>query len=393
MLDFTKYLALGALITKKADSVIFEQGENTDGSLYVVQKGAVELVSTVASSEGLPFLYCEDGESFAEESTFTNGTVLYTAKTIDESVIVKFSKAAIVSICQKDGVFALALLQNLAKKDKAIIKKELVAKREIVKKVESEHVHETVSIQESVSHLFPFGFTPLNIPEPETFKDYVISETAVCPLCGKTIDIPLMLESRLSLVETKNDLHKIYKNFETAWYTIWSCPHCYYSDFHYDFEKASIFNKDEILEKLAVIKQAIKVDFSFPRIVDDSIVQYYLAIYCAELLGEDHPKFSKLWLQLSWLYDNVNATNLARQCSEKSLHHYNELYYNSIKEFDPVSEQACLLVMSELTIATGDLDKAYQMLFDAKAIKGGNRYYGIKIERRLEELRELRKNK
>ncbi|MEG2814389.1 MAG: DUF2225 domain-containing protein, partial [Oscillospiraceae bacterium] len=100
-------------------------------------------------------------------------------------------------------------------------------------------------------------------------------------------------------------------------------------------------------------------------------------------------KMAKLWLQLSWLYRDIKDDEMYKKAARKALDYYSKMYYNSSQKLEPINEQACDVVMAELFIVFEDYERAMNLLLEAKKMDGGNRYYSLRADRRLQDVKDL----
>jgi len=177
-----------------------------------------------------------------------------------------------------------------------------------------------------------------------------------------------------------------------VWFNIWTCSNCYYSSFYNDFEQGLSKNTIEELNKtLTDLRSNVSLTITSPKNVEQVFAQYYIALKLAETASADNLVFSRLWLQLSWLYSDCGDSNMTQYAGKKALEYYNKAYYESHVTFDPQNEQQLLMVLAELNIRYGDKEKALNQLYSVKTLKEGARIYRFKAETRIDELRDMMK--
>lgn len=393
MFDVNSIMKLGKIIMVKENEKIFEEGTRASNYIYVVFSGRVGIFSKkIKKDNDLKIGEISAGSIFGEESAFSTNAHCYSAIALEKTALVLLTIDKFREACSTNPLFSISSIEGLTKRINKIYYKEVMPEKEIEKRESlKKEIAQEIKVNNVDNEIFPFGVKLYNITEPDTFKDFLYDYEVVCPLCKKKINVKTQLTARLSLVETDFFLHKHYKNFEPVWYNIWVCPHCYYSNLHYDFEEMSgTFNEDKLIKLLEKIKNQVKLTFSTPKNIDESIASYYLAIYCAEFYDAPYLKRAKLWLQLSWLYQEVKDETMYKNAAKKALDYYCKMYYDSNENLDPVHEQACLIVMAELFILFDDLERALVFLTNAKKLEGGNRYYMLKAERRADDVRDMR---
>ena len=64
-------------------------------------------------------------------------------------------------------------------------------------------------------------------------------------------------------------------------------------------------NTKKIRERSEDLKKKIKFEFSNPRKIGEVFVSYYLMLQSLQVGKSDPAGLAKVWLRLSWLYDDV----------------------------------------------------------------------------------------
>lgn len=394
MFDLNRIMGFGKIIMVKENESIFEEGSATTNLIYVVFSGRINLFSKqIRPNENLKISELTAGSIFGETSALTKKAYTFSAVAFEKTALIILTVQQFKEVCMSQPQFAISSIEGLSELMnrsyyKEFIKEKPVAQVEAKRDVKANKV----VVSGENNEVFPFGIKLYNITEPETHKDYVYDYEATCPVCKKKLAVKTQLTARLALVETDFFLHKHYKNFEPVWYNIWTCPHCYYSNLYYDFEETpGLYNDVAFIEALSKIKKQVQLTFTYPKNVDEAISSYYIAIFCAHFYGAPFLKIAKLWLQLSWLYQEVKDEEMYRKAAEKALEYYCKMYYDSHETLEPVHEQACFIVMAELFILFGDLDRALTFLVNARKHEDGNRYYMLRAERRADDVRDMRK--
>lgn len=394
MVDLNSLMGFGKVVMVNENEWIVREGEPAQSQMYVVFSGRVALYSNVIKKEETIKTFELIPEMmFGEDAIFHGNSYVYGARAVERSALICITRENFVNACIQMPEFAVSVVKGISAKLSRLYYKDVFKEPEQAKpKIET--TAKEVKISAADQAIFPFGIKLYQITEPETQKDYIFDTEVKCPLCKKTFTAKNQLTSRLALIETEWDLHKKYKNFEPVWYNIWTCPHCYYSDLYYDFEEfENPFDEVALSAVLEKVKGQVKLNFTQPKNIDEAIAGYYIAIYCAMATNEPYLKSAKLWMQLSWLYAVAGDNEMQEQACKKALEFYEKMYYNSHEKLDPVNEQACLIVMAELYVRFGDLDRALTFLYNAKKLEGGNRYYMARADRRMDDVRDMRKEK
>ena len=242
----------------------------------------------------------------------------------------------------------------------------------------------------SLKDLYPFGTPHYSLTASEEDASYMYKHTLTCPVCGQQFTISVLATSRLQLKKIDSDLRKHYKNLEPLWYRIWHCPHCYYAAPSEQFEEKpdTLSRADAVIKAMSVFKKADVLSYTEPRNINQVITSMYLALLWAQFGDSTYTIRAKLWLYLSWMYDDLGEKDLYLKTTEKALEYYRRMYYTSRQEFEPAAEQTCFLIIAELFIRLGDLPHAYESLVHVTTLKTGKRLYIMDAKNRLSDIRE-----
>lgn len=391
MFDISNIIRFGKMIMANENELICDEGTPSSGLIYVIVSGEVSIFSNkINVNEKCKMLEFSKGDTFGETSLFGKRAYPYSAVVTKKAVIISLYEQQFLDACKAFPELAISSIKCISKELNCLFYKEFIPQKKEAEKVITDNVQK-VEIKKENAVIFPIGVKLYNENEPKTYPDFVYDYETVCPICKSKVVVKAQHTTRLVMTQTDYDLHKHYKDFEPVWYNIWTCKNCYYSNLHYDFEKplpAHISEKD-LVEHLKKVKEEVKLNFTFPKNIDEVFATYYIAIYCATFYEANNIKMAKLWLQLSWLYRDIEDNEMYLKAAQKALDYYCKMYYDSNEELEPINEQACYVVMAELFILFKDYDRALKFLLDAKKIDGGNRYYTLRADRRAQDVRDL----
>ncbi len=209
-----------------------------------------------------------------------------------------------------------------------------------------------------------------------------------CPICGTKFNEKSILYSLLRTVSTEFDLRIKFKDFDPMWYSILVCPTCKYANLEKDYMDVGRNEGAKISQKLKEGGVAdIDKIYGDKRTVDDVIIAYYIALSCIEELNDNEVTKAKLWLNIVWLYEDVQDTEMAKFASTKALEHYNHIYQFTRKLETPEAEQQIFMIMAELNLRLGEKTQAMQLLSQAFKSESSNRVYKEKCRRKFEDLK------
>ncbi|MDR3541422.1 MAG: DUF2225 domain-containing protein [Desulfosporosinus sp.] len=207
-----------------------------------------------------------------------------------------------------------------------------------------------------------------------------------CPVCGNSIELQVVRYTKLALDRVDFDSRRHFVGIEPLWYSVQICPHCKYTNMIEDFDKLPERAKSLIPQKLSELKYEISGDFTTERTIDQVFTLYYLALHCIEGLNNKSLE-SKLWLRLTWLYEDVAESKLSKMASEKALILYKELFQNSRNQSTVEQDQHMTMLLAELCVRNGLMAEAQQYLRDTVVHKGGNKVLNESARDRMRDIR------
>jgi len=197
----------------------------------------------------------------------------------------------------------------------------------------------------------------------EDYSDNVLEKEITCPLCNNEFHADLIRTSKL--VTSKNDklFRKVYSNMKPLASNIWTCPHCYYSQYYYNYHAIPVYKKEPLKELLKRIKPSIRVMNTNKDDINIVFVKYFLAIFMEENTPAPNMlNLGKYWLNLHWLYSDVKDNNMAGIALGKAHYYYKEAYFNSRLRLSPEEELRLGVLVAELDTVCHEERDAYNLL-------------------------------
>jgi len=245
----------------------------------------------------------------------------------------------------------------------------------------------SVPIAASASSIYPEGHKNYpGIVKPEYMK-LVFPKEYNCPFCKKEFKDYRVFRSKLyENAPMRYDLRKFYSNFETEWYDILTCRHCFFSAFHNYFTDPKPMQKSKIEKALIDAQSETTLDFDAERGIDFVFTAHYLAMLCSD----GYPSMgnqlrAKLWGNLSWLYEDVEDKEMERFAAIKAAETYELVYTGS--RLTPVQEQITCLSIAGMQHRAGIDNNLKKFLFTAKTQTGGDKMYAKLAEDFMYELK------
>lgn len=179
-----------------------------------------------------------------------------------------------------------------------------------------------------------------------------------CPICENSFTSKKIRSRFIKLVHTDTDFCPSYSPPENnpIYYQIFVCPKCGYS-YQEDFsEYFPPKTKEDIIKK--VCANWNPQDFSGKRTIEDAIITYKLAVYCATLKKEKHVIIAGMYMKLAWLNRLLENKDQEQRFLKLAIQEYTETY--SVQDYlgTPVSEVRVLYLLGELSWRTGNIKEA-----------------------------------
>ena len=241
--------------------------------------------------------------------------------------------------------------------------------------------------------IFPEGhkYYPV-IAKPE-YTRLVYPKDYSCPFCKKDFMDNKVFRSKLyEAAPVRYDLRRFYTDFQTEWYDVITCRHCYFSTLHNYFTEPKPMQKAKIENELTAVRASILLDFDADRDVNFVFTTHYLAILCAGGYRASSGRLitSKLWGNLSWLYEDVGDEDMMRMAADKAAEEYEAIYKET--RLTPAQEQITCLSIAGMQFRAGVDRNLKKFLFTAKTIKEGEQTYAKLAEDFLYEIRAAEEN-
>lgn len=243
--------------------------------------------------------------------------------------------------------------------------------------------------------LFPEGHKIYGILAPETHQNFLFEKQVTCPVCNTEFAARNPRMTKLRLDRRENDLREVYVDFEPLWYSIRTCPYCLYSENYNDFDKLGKLSPERLRpyrEKALQLQGKISLPPADPLSIDRVFLSYYLAIYFAEVEQENPLSLAKLYLALSWLYQDEGDEELYHRSWKLAFDNYYQAYYGTTNlRLEPEHEQQLCLILGELYLRQGDVNEALKHFYAAIRNQDGTAFYNNLARDRYMEVKEQRR--
>jgi len=237
--------------------------------------------------------------------------------------------------------------------------------------------------------IYPEGHKHYNVMLSPGHEELLTDKNIDCPVCGKDFTLYQLRTSKFKLVRLERDLRQIFEDVDEIWYNIWTCPHCKYSNFHYDFPRMKAVNKEKLLEEMPALLEEFKVPETQKTTYNEVFDSYYLALACKKIVGSTAYEVGRLWLHLAWMYKDVDDDEMFNFAYEKAREHYAKGWFNERVQLTPEGEQKLAILISEMHRHAKMYDEARKFAFEAINMKRGTKVLKELARERLLEIKEL----
>lgn len=241
-------------------------------------------------------------------------------------------------------------------------------------------------------NLFPDGHKNYHQAAPNVYNDFLISSQARCPVCEEGFEAKKQYLSKMKFTRMDSDFRKHYTDFEPLWYSLWVCPHCYYTNYYTEYADIPPYKKQNVLARTQELRKQFPFSYSEPRTIDEVFTAYYLALMCADFYNASPLKLAKIWLQLSWLYHDVNDAEMFDVASSQALKNYYDVIYKTGENLSIVQAQQCFILLGELYLLKGNEKEALRHFYTAIKKDGGKESFNQQAEERIHDIRREKMN-
>ena len=266
-----------------------------------------------------------------------------------------------------------------------------VAKTKATKESKKEMPEKAEKIQVGDLELLPPNHGHYELVAKGTDSNFYYKKQVVCPICENNFTATIPRMTKLRLEKRENDLREVFKDFDPLWYAIRTCPHCLFSKYHADFDKTHHLSKKGLQPyKERALKVAGKILLPTNQVlsINEVFVNYYLALFFEEI--DNTPlTMAKLYMSLSWLYQDVKDEELYEYAWNKAFNYYYQVYYKTnLAGLTSSHEQQLCIVLGELYYRKGEKLEALKHFYAAIRRNDGLSYYNNLARDRYMELKD-----
>jgi DNA-binding NarL/FixJ family response regulator/uncharacterized protein (DUF2225 family) len=239
-----------------------------------------------------------------------------------------------------------------------------------------------------LNELYLLGYKHYSLDLAEPKDNVTYAKKVTCPICDNPIEIQAIRFTKLAIDKVDHDSRQHFAGFEPLWYVVQICPNCKYANFAEDFTKITERDKKIILEKLSKLTINLEINSMGLRNIDQVFTAYYLALFWLNGTTTNKLLEGKLWLRLTWLYEDVNDPELSKLAAEKALASYKDFYQNNRAQTSIEQDQRLRILLAELCVRNGLKNEALKYFRDTIVHKGGNKVLNETARDRIHDINE-----
>ena len=384
MVDIALLAKLGGVRTYHTDENIFNAGD-CGREMFIILKGKVGVY--IISIDGFPIKVAElcAGDFFGEMSLLEGMPRSANIEALEDTIVLVIDENNFEKVIAQQPSLAYRIMKGMSNR----LRKQ---NEEICQLRPGEACQSTAEAKPAVqildNSIFPPNHKNYSLTAAPDDELLLFDREVQCPVCEESFKVQSIRSSKLRLNKVENDMRQRFAGFEPLWYLIWVCPHCYYANFNFEFKQVSAIHRKKLLEHAKDLQNKVKIQFSTPRKIDEVFVSYYLMLQSLQIANNDPAAPAKVWLRLSWLYNDVQDEEMFKFASQKALDMFKDSYYNGCRDSSVEQEQRLSMLIGELSLRMGDETEAIKFFRGALVRKGGgNNNINRQAEDRIAELR------
>lgn len=406
MLNIKKLISVCSVRRFKSQAIIFEEGD-PGSEMFIILTGSVRALINAPNGSKIQVASLKPGDTFGEMSLLEGLKRSATVQAIEETTTVAVNETNFESVIREEPSLALRIMKSLSERirkqntELANYKERLSPNPsssdsqpfpsdtgpqstsvEVSDKFTVDNIQDSENIGKLIQH-----FGKYNVLTPTDHSTYLFDKQLTCPVCGETITVKNIRTSKLRLKQVEPDYRQVYTDFDPLWYNVWVCTHCYYANFSTDFSEI----RDRDLKRIKELSHRVQDTFGAYPDGPVSLIQvltgYYLMLYWFQQLKPDLEKLGKLWLRLSWLYQDIQEEELSIAATKKALEYFENLLKDLTVKTTAAQDQYLYLLVAELTLKMGNIAEARNFFRHSITLKGGNERMKEQAQNRIQELK------
>lgn len=390
-MELEKLIRMGTVKKFNKGDLISREGE-IGSEMFIILSGQVGVFAKLGTDRQEKLMALQKGDFLGEAAMMDD--IPKSVSGIAESQVIALSiaKENFPLLVKEMPDIALGIIKSLINKIR-LLENRLIdpsGSRDEAAALSSE-VQSNISNVVFNATVFPEGHKIYNIYAPATDENFYYKKEVSCPICNGEFITKIPRMTKLRLEKRDNDLRERYADFNPLWYTIRTCPHCYFSEHYMEFDKYHRLSENALKpyqEKAVELYGQFTLPSEEPLSVDRVLAGYYLALYFKTDEPENSLALAKLYMSLSWLYHDLGDKEWYNRSWNKAFEYYKTAYYSSTVKLKPEHEQQLSIILGELYLRKGETKEALKHFYGAIRRADGIAYYNNFARDRYMEVKE-----
>lgn len=366
--------------------------ENDLGAeMYIVLKGTVEIYME-SNGHKIKLADITPGGFFGEMSLLEGQSRTATARTTSDSVLLIVTKTNFDEVISKAPQVALRIMKGLSSRirDLNIRLKQKVSDDYSMSQTNGPNNAPGIPGQNNAAAVTTQTMSVESGPVviKEEHFDQLLHREITCPVCGHSFKAHVVKESKLKQLKRTEELRVLYEDIDPLYYNVLICPECLYARKHDEFSKLDDLWKKKLLATINERKNKYPLDFTNRNTLGFILQTYLIAVECCECLGKRSldEKIAGLWLNLGWLYEEMEKSAEAIQAKLQALDKYKNAYLMGAGGGEQDHKMEYLI--GKLSWERGQTKEAREYLFKAATRRDGHSLLKQMAQDLLEEIKQ-----
>ncbi|MEG0339567.1 MAG: DUF2225 domain-containing protein [Oscillospiraceae bacterium] len=379
-------ILLGSPLLKKfaSGTMICSENDRQVESMYIIVSGKVGKIMDFTTPNEKCAEILESGMMFGEMGVLCHVARDAAYVALEDVNAAVVNKMALLELIRKSSETALQIMDlmcNARLRDKSEIKQLNDEKNKLFKisKIGEDEFYKSM--------LFPDGHKEYNVVRPVEYEQFLFKRAYTCPHCQTQFNDFMQLSTKLiPQGQLSCDMRRKYKDFEPLWYDVMTCPNCYFSALEGNFNAKIRLRKERYEQKLDTVHNRVKFNFEQTKNLDNVFASYYIALICADGYDKKEQIKAKIWLYLSWLYNDVENKEMEIFAAGNAYEAM--LNYLDTQTLPTDADQSNNMILGALAKKIGKNEDAIMYLNKARRATVSKPVFKQLAEREIDEIRE-----
>lgn len=389
-MELEKLIRMGTVKRYNKGELISREGE-IGSEMFIILSGQVGVFAKFVAGQPEKLMVLQKGDFLGEVAMMDD--IPKNVSGIAESQVIALSitKEDFPFLVKEMPDIALGIIKSLTNKIRLLENRLLNSSDTQEESIALNEAQLAVASVAANAPVLPEGHKTYNIFAPATDENYYYKKEVSCPICEGVFTTKIPRMTKLRLEKRDNDLRERYADFNPLWYTIRTCPHCFFSDHYADFDKYHRLSENALKpyqEKAVELYGQFTLPPEEPLSIDRVLAGYYLALFFKRDEQANPLALAKLYMSLSWLYQDLGDEEWYNRSWLNALEYYKTAYYSSTAKLKPEHEQQLSIILGELHLRKGETKEALKHFYRAIRRVDGSAYYNNFARDRYMEVKE-----